>query len=292
MVECEYDSWGNEFRFGYGMMAPGVEGDEGGGADAGALGPRTEPDLGDVDSAVASIARSCKQLQTLLLKDCSALCELSDRGLDGLASGHCAQTLTTLDLSFCENVTDAGLLNLAERCPKLTELSLACINAGEKVTSAGLGQVLKRSTGLTALDLSGNMLGNHWFMQLGLHSKTLVKLNLNRCKSEPEQPYLPVWKMCLNGPAKFTLTHLNLMECTALEDLGLGMLAVSCISLKVLKVSGCPEVTDRGLYELGKSRGGQMEELVIRGAGIGDTGLDSFKSGRPKVAFCLCSLLS
>ncbi|GAQ82076.1 F-box/RNI-like superfamily protein [Klebsormidium nitens] len=284
MVECEYDSWGNEFRFGYSLLdaeANGAESSKPGGAGGAKKGGGAKEGLGDIDSAVASIAHSCKQLQTLLLKDCSALCELSDHGLDGVASGQCAQTLTTLDLSFCENVTDAGLLNVAKHCPKLTELSLACISVGEKVTSAGLGQVLKQCTGLTELDLSGNMLGPQWFVQLGLHSKTLVKLNLNRCKSEPEQPYLPVWKMCLKGPAKFTLTHLNLMECTGLEDLGLGMLAVSCISLKVLKISGCLEVTDRGLLELGKFRGGQMEELVIRGAGVGNTGRDSFQSGAP-----------
>jgi hypothetical protein len=269
---------------GGGLHEGGVDG--GGLQEGGVNGVgQKEGELGDVDLTVTSIAKSCKNLQTLLLKDCSALCDFSDRGLEGLASGNCAGSLTTLDLSFCEKVTDQGLLTLSEKCSKLSELSLACLTSAQNVTSAGLVHVLKHCPDLTSLDLSGNTLGQEWFHQLGIHSKSLVKLNLNRCRAEPEQPYFPVWKMCLGGSCKFTLTHLNLMECVGLENLNLSMIAVSCVALKVLKISGCEEVTDRGLEEVGRFRGAQLEELVLRGASIGDTGKNSFKSGELKLSF-------
>ncbi|GAQ89961.1 hypothetical protein KFL_005820050 [Klebsormidium nitens] len=187
----------------------------------------SQSDAWNLDSAVTGIAHSCTKLRALLLHDCGAPTELSDHGLDGLTSAPCARTLTTLDLSFCEGVSDAGLLNVARRCPGLTELTLACL----KVTSA---HDVSTAGGLTSA-----------------------------------------------GIAHVLAQCTKLTSCAELNNRSLKAIARAGVALKVLRISGCDRVTDKGLRSLGKLRGGQLEELVIQRAGLGNLRKKAFLKGAP-----------
>ena len=95
---------------------------------------------------MATLAKRCGDLTTLSLSCCT---QITDAGLEKLARG-CGQ-LTSLHLGACTHVTDAGLDNLAEGCRQLIKLKLwGCI----KITDAGLTRLVSKCEQITNLDVS------------------------------------------------------------------------------------------------------------------------------------------
>lgn len=74
------------------------------------------------DEAVEAVAKHCPNLQVLGL--CSNY--ITDRSLAALAEYSSA--LSTLELSFCRNLTSAGLQQIGEKCPKLTSLNTCLVD--------------------------------------------------------------------------------------------------------------------------------------------------------------------
>jgi GTPase SAR1 family protein len=120
--------------------------------------------------------------------------------------------LTTLDVSWCDQLTDAGLKHLA-RLPALTTLDLG---GCDQLTNAGL-QHLARLSNLTKLDL-------RWCDQL----------------TDAELEHLA---------GLTALTTLNLHGCTQLTDTGFKHLS-GLSALTTLDLSGCKQLTDAGLRQL------------------------------------------
>jgi len=64
---------------------------------------------------------------------------------------NCPQ-LTSLDIGWCERVSDQGIAGLVEGCTKLTELNLSYCEA---VTSKGVVEIARRCPAIHSLDLTG-----------------------------------------------------------------------------------------------------------------------------------------
>ncbi len=85
------------------------------------------------DADIALIAHLCKQLQTLNLRGCD---NITDAGLLHIAE---LQQLQTLNLGGCDKITDAGLQHLATlqqlqelnlyNCPQITDAGLQHIGS-------------------------------------------------------------------------------------------------------------------------------------------------------------------
>ena len=64
---------------------------------------------------------------------------------------NCPQ-LTSLDIGWCERVSDQGIAGLVEGCTKLTELNLSYCEA---VTSKGVVEIARHCPAIHSLDLTG-----------------------------------------------------------------------------------------------------------------------------------------
>ena len=136
-------------------------------------------------------------------------CDVQDPWLGSIAA-HCPG-LRALDLTGCEEVTDAGLRHVA-RCAQLASLNLRSCN---KVTDAGLRHVA-RCAQLASLDLRGCRVTD-----AGLK-------HVARCAQ---------------------LASLNLSDCYQVTDAGLRHVA-RCAQLASLDLSSCFEVTGAGIAQL------------------------------------------
>ncbi|GFG37267.1 hypothetical protein Cfor_10960 [Coptotermes formosanus] len=134
------------------------------------------------DDVIHVIKKLGKQLTTLILDGE----DLTDTAFSYL--NNCAR-LQELEVSFCEEMTDKGLL---EGVGSLQELMSLRLRRGRNLTAQALSTFLDR-------------------------------------------------------PAMTSIVHLNLSECSNLDDDGLKGIAKRCIHLRILSVRWCWEVTDVGI---------------------------------------------
>lgn len=99
--------------------------------------------------------------------------------------------LTTLNLDFCNQISDDSLCRIAENCPLLCEIWLqGCF----RITDYGVGQLAKKCPLLTILDISGGTVCNDMILtdgtlhMLATNSQKLSYLNLVRN-----------WRFTING---------------------------------------------------------------------------------------------
>ena len=100
-----------------------------------ALEKKFEPDSTDADVRryLEELGAAAQTLASLSLKDCE---EVTDAGVSAVGAG-CPQ-LTSLHLDSCDQVTDVGVSAVGAGCPQLTSLSL---DRCWQVTGAGLSAV-------------------------------------------------------------------------------------------------------------------------------------------------------
>lgn len=139
--------------------------------------------------------------------------DLSDTKITGTGLHHLKDmSLTTLNLSGCENISDVGLTYLPT---SLTELHLVGCS---KITNAAL-EFLPRFTQLT-------------------------KLRLGHCREITNEGLKHVGELD-------TLTELELLECHSITDDGLSPM-VRLKNLRSLVLCGCNDITDAGVKSLGQ----------------------------------------
>ncbi|KAJ3267451.1 hypothetical protein HK104_005875 [Borealophlyctis nickersoniae] len=89
------------------------------------------------DISLASLVATCPHLTQLDLEECTLI---TDATLLALAASPCAATLTTLCLSYCDNITDTGVTHLLEHCTQLAHIELDNCN---RVTDAVLDYIAR-----------------------------------------------------------------------------------------------------------------------------------------------------
>ena len=97
------------------------------------------------DTGLKSLAR-IPGLQRLNLRSCD---NISDIGVGFLAEGGPASQLATLDVSFCDRVTDSALAHVSAGLPALTALSLSSC----QITDLGIARVAKDLCSLHTLNI-------------------------------------------------------------------------------------------------------------------------------------------
>ena len=153
-----------------------------------------------------------------------------DLKMSGLRTlGNYCPELKSLDLSFCNQITELSFLTL----PKLTSLNLRNY---QEFTDAGLEFLAKKYPNLQSLNLSG-------------------------CKKITDQGI-----SLLTLPE---LTDLNLIDCTGLTDAGLKTLATNCPKLKSLNHTVRKELTNAGFgsvlsFSVSKDLTNSGLEAIIR----------------------------
>lgn len=127
------------------------------------------------DRAVAEIG-NLTSLSVLCLRSCFLV---TDIGLTHLANRPSSRILTVLDLSECDQITDAGVCEL-KMLPCLEKLSLA--DCGPKVTDVGVSAIASIDS-LRSLDLSWLInLSDATLFELSRKCKKLEEINVTGCE--------------------------------------------------------------------------------------------------------------
>lgn len=126
-----------------------------------------------------------------------------------------------INLNGCEKLTDKGLHFIAKSCPELRQLEIqGCGN----VTNTALFEVVSYCVNLEYLDVTG------------CPCITCIRLT-DKLLAQATAPHL----------RQIYLRHVDLTDCTALDDAGLVTISSYCIQLQFLYLRRCVRVGDQGV---------------------------------------------
>ncbi|XP_026664927.2 F-box protein SKP2A-like isoform X2 [Phoenix dactylifera] len=187
------------------------------------------------DSALAYLTSYCRNLKNLNL--CGCVRAATDRALQAIAY-NCIQ-LQTLNLGWCEDISDNGVTSLAAGCPDLRALDLC-------------GCVL-----ITVMEASSVF----WFVCVDDQSLVTLGSSTRRCR----RLIRTCWSITGALPSRFRRDQLlstwgELLR-TPVPDESVIALANGCPRLRSLGLYYCQNITDRAMYSLANSRVKSKREL-------------------------------
>ncbi|CAN8292042.1 unnamed protein product [Cochlearia groenlandica] len=181
------------------------------------------------DAAIAYLTRFCKKLKVLNL--CGCVNAVSDHTLEAIGN-NCIQ-MQSLNLGWCENISDDGVMCLAYGCPDLRTLDLCgCVLiTDESVVALADWCVHLRSLGL--------------YYCRSITDRAMYSLAQNGVKNKPGQ-----WKSVKRGKYdEEGLRSLNISQCTSLTPSAVQAVCDTfpalhtCSGRHSLVMSGCLNLT-------------------------------------------------
>jgi len=192
-----------------------------------------------------------------------SLCRhITDKGIRHLAMTTHRDTLSSLSVYYCRNVSDIAMSELVQRHSMIQRLNLAGCH---HFTNDGLARVaIACKEHLLSLTLTGCIkISGHGVRVLAMHCRNLTELNLAHCREIDDVCVIALWKSCerlkslsLKECDKVTdeafvhksfmwiyLKHLDLDYVTKVGDPGLLTIVTYCPSLVRLRLTGCHKLT-------------------------------------------------
>jgi len=227
----------------------------------------TAPLISDV--GVVALAQNCAALKTLDLSDT----KITDAALSALAND--CHKLQNLDLSCCSNVSDTGVITLAQKCSPLKKLNLN----STLVTDAGVSAVAKNCTNLEDLNLSsdpidaGNRITDVALRAIAQHLPTLQLLHLGWCSGISDSGVIELARNC------HALKELDLGN-TLVTDAGVSAIASNCPMLEDLDLTtdNARLLTDKSVIALARHCP-RLRVLNLCGIAVTDVGMEAFRLG-------------
>ena len=227
------------------------------------------------------LAQKCKHLRLLNVSNCGRLTHdvmvmfaknnkrlstlhasatrITDDGLSMLCTSLSGDFLLNVDLSFCRDITDFGIITLSQVCPNIKSMNLCSVS---RVTDTGVQHLLANCWKLEDLNLEDIFLLDNrafWFNSTfdgrpaanELMLKSLINVNLKDCVNLSTHGLLGISERCrkieqfiLSGCEKVSNDSLmTLTQC-------LGHAIPACDSFKKLDLSYCTLVTANGILGL------------------------------------------
>ncbi|XP_011046001.1 PREDICTED: uncharacterized protein LOC105140737 [Populus euphratica] len=181
------------------------------------------------------ILPALKKLEHLEVLSLSGIQTINDNFLRGfiVARGH---NIKELVLTDCVKLTDSSMKVIAETCSKLCALDLGNLR---KLTDSALGFLANACREIHTLKLCRNAFSDEAIAAFLESSGELLKeLSLNNVKKVGHCTALSLARRSRK------LLSLDLSWCRNLTNEALGLIVDSCLSLKVLKLFGCSQVTN------------------------------------------------
>ncbi|PRQ46982.1 putative leucine-rich repeat domain, L domain-containing protein [Rosa chinensis] len=149
------------------------------------------------------------------------------------ARGH---NLKELILTNCINLTDSSVKVIAETCSGLCALDLVDLH---KLTDSSLGYLANGCRAIQTLKFRQNSFSDEAIAAfLETSGECLKELSLNNIKKVGDNTAISLARHSRS------LHSLDLSWCRNLTDEALGLIVDSCLSLKMLKLFGCTQITD------------------------------------------------
>ncbi|KAK7363300.1 hypothetical protein VNO77_05436 [Canavalia gladiata] len=183
----------------------------------------------------ASIVPALKKLEHLEVLSLSGIQTVCDVFIKDyiIARGH---NMKELVLKDCIKLTDASIKVIAEHCPGLCALDLTNLY---KLTDLSIGYVTNNCQALHTLKLCRQPFSDEAIAAfVEITGESLKELSLNNIKKVGHHTTLSLARRAKN------LHTLDLSWCRNLMDSELGLIVDSCLSLRLLKLFGCSQVTD------------------------------------------------
>ncbi|XP_031106934.1 uncharacterized protein LOC116011672 [Ipomoea triloba] len=147
--------------------------------------------------------------------------------------GH---NMRELVLKDCKKLTDRSVKAVAESCPRLCAIDLSNLFG---LTDYSVGYLANGCRAIHKLKLCRNAFSDEAIAAyLETSGKWLKELSLNNIKKVSHNTAMSLAEHCRN------LVSLDVSWCRNLTDEALGLIADSCLSLEVLKVFGCTQITE------------------------------------------------
>ncbi|KAJ7546630.1 hypothetical protein O6H91_08G047700 [Diphasiastrum complanatum] len=239
------------------------------------------------DTGLAYLARECPSLVEVDLSYCS---NLGDLGVISLAQ---LSNLQSLQLMGCHSITDAGLGCLAAGCKNLCVLNLkGCLG----ITDAGIAFIAANCKLLHTLDLSYTEVTDKGLASITILD-SLKDLNLVACNNVDDTGLEHLRNSCK------TLLRLDVSRCQNVSDAGITALADGPVALQQITLSYCSQITDevlatfqkfdclqtikldgceiagKGLLFIGKGCKQLRELSLSKSRGVSDLGIAAVASG-------------
>ncbi|KAI9344994.1 hypothetical protein BDR26DRAFT_857070 [Obelidium mucronatum] len=205
----------------------------------------------------------------------------------------CGHAIKSLNLRNCWQVTDKGLLSIAELAPCVEFINLASV---WDVTDAGVGGFAKLASNLHCIDLSNcrkltdaavlavlafspNLEDIHLSYCKNLtdtsmdHAtwSTVKSINMQRCTAISDGGFL-TWASSASTP--FQLTELILSDCSFLTDAAVTNISLVCPNLQLLSLSFCCALTEACVEPLTKACAGlRVLDMSFCGSAVTDSSL-------------------
>lgn len=187
--------------------------------------------LGDEGANV--IAASFPLLKVLSLRSNT---QITNEGFRALWNS--LPSLEDVDVSYCQQFSDAGLENLARSCPRMTKL-----NCSTNLLLSDLGmKYISQCSQITDLDVSGSgRITEQGVRELATGLNKLKTLSLWYCAA---------LKFYSALPPMHSLEHLNLGNCSQIDDESLQRIISAAPHCKTLSLNFCTLITAEGFKKL------------------------------------------
>ncbi|XP_076920371.1 EIN3-binding F-box protein 1-like [Bidens hawaiensis] len=147
--------------------------------------------------------------------------------------GHKMKELVLAD---CTRLTDRAIKVIAESCPGLCAIDLTNVC---KLTDASLGHLANGCETIRTMKFSCNTFSDEAVAAyLEARGGTLTELSLNHVDKVAHHTALSLAKHAMK------LQSLDLSWCREMMDEALGLIVDSCLSLKMVKLFGCTQITN------------------------------------------------
>lgn len=192
-----------------------------------------------------------------------SLCrQITDKGLGYLATTNHSDTLSSLSVYYCRNISDRSIVDLVQRHTMLQTLNVAGCHHFTNDGLVRLATCCKEN--LLSLTLTGCIkVSGHGVRTLAMHCRMLKELSLSHCREVDDVCVIALWRFCermewlsLKECEKVTdaafnhktfvwnhLRHLDLDYVTQVGDVGLLAIASNCPKLVRLRLTGCHKLT-------------------------------------------------
>jgi len=222
---------------------------------------------------LVSIARGCKKLICML----ASATHINDAGIAAISALLSKKYMDTIDISFCRDISDHGIVTLVDQCPNLSTLNICGLN---RVTEIGTNAICSNCWKIAHLNMEDVFLlddDSFYFdhIQDGRKAadenmlKALVTLNLKDCVHITDRTLQGLQQRCAH------IETLILQGCHKLTDVSLAAMyeAVNdtcnnlfpmCDSFRSLNLASCLHFTAPALTKL-FSKCGMLENLDLSG---------------------------
>ncbi|GAB4838037.1 hypothetical protein Ancab_027565 [Ancistrocladus abbreviatus] len=183
---------------------------------------------------VMCILPALKKLEHLEVLSLAGIHSVCDKFMTEFISSN-GHIMKELILTNCIKLTDSSLKIIAETCSEIHVLDLVNLC---KLTDFGIGYLANGCQAIQSLKLCRNTFSDEAIAAfLETSGESLRELSLNNVGKVGPHTAISLSRRCRN------LKSLDVSWCRNLTDEALGLIADGCLSLRVLKLFGCTEIT-------------------------------------------------